>query len=130
MTPLASGISATLVSSQKFRVPPLYLVVLGSCLQLIGVGLYSTISTNVEDGIQKVQYVYEVFMGWGFGLVLSSLLTFIPLVVDKKDTPVVSLIFLSCYFLLPSSTRYLHLEMQLKDNIPTPPIVQYKAVLS
>jgi hypothetical protein len=90
MTPFASALSGLLVSNRKFRVPPLYLVLLGSSLQLIGVGLDSSISTNVEDGIQKIQYAYEVFMGLGFGLVLSSLLTFIPLVVDKKDTPVVS----------------------------------------
>jgi len=36
-----------------------------------------------------VQYAYEVLMGLGFGLLLSSLLTFIPLVVEKKDMPVV-----------------------------------------
>ncbi|KAE9362971.1 putative MFS multidrug transporter [Stipitochalara longipes BDJ] len=89
MTPFASGLSAYLVSNQKLRIPPLYLVLLGSCLQLIGVGLDSTISTDVEDGIQKVQYAYEVLMGLGFGLLLSSLLTFIPLVVEKKDMPIV-----------------------------------------
>jgi hypothetical protein len=89
MTPFASGLSGYLVSNQKLRVPPLYLVALGSCLQLIGVGLDSSISTNVEGGIQKSQYAYEVLMGMGFGLVLSSLLTFIPLIVDKKDMPVI-----------------------------------------
>ena len=88
MTPFASGLSGYLVSNQKLRVPPLYLVLLGSCLQLIGVGLDSSISTDVGAGIQKVQYAYEVLMGLGFGLVLSSLLTFIPLVVEKKDMPV------------------------------------------
>jgi hypothetical protein len=88
MTPFASGLSGYLVSNQKLRVPPLYLVLLGSCLQLIGIGLDSSISTDVEAGIQKVQYAYEVLMGLGFGLVLSSLLTFIPLVVEKKDMPV------------------------------------------
>jgi hypothetical protein len=89
MTPFASGLSGYLVSNQKLRVPPLYLVLFGSCLQLIGVGLDSSISTNMEGGIQKSQYAYEVLMGIGFGLVLSSLLTFIPLVVDKKDIPVI-----------------------------------------
>jgi hypothetical protein len=87
MTPFASGLSGYLVSNQKLRIPPLYLNLFGSCLQLIGVGLDSSISTNVTDGIQKVQYAYEVLMGLGFGLVLSSLLTLIPFVVDKKDMP-------------------------------------------
>jgi hypothetical protein len=88
MTPFASGLSAYLVSNQKVRVPPLYLVLFGSCLQLIGVGLDSSISTDVSGGIEKKQYAYEVLMGVGFGLVLSSLLTFIPLVVEKRDMPV------------------------------------------
>jgi hypothetical protein len=87
MTPFASGLSGHLVSNQKLRVPPLYLILFGSCLQLIGVGLDSSISTDVTHGIQKVQYAYEVLMGLGFGLVLSSLLTLIPFVVDKKDMP-------------------------------------------
>jgi hypothetical protein len=88
MTPLASGLSGYLASNQKLRVPPLYLVLLGSCLQLIGVGLDSSISTNVTNGIQKVQYAYEVLVGIGFGLVLSSLLTLVPMVANKSDIPV------------------------------------------
>jgi hypothetical protein len=88
MTPLASGLSGYLASNQKLRLPPLYLVLLGSCLQLIGVGLDSSISTNVTDGIQRVQYAYEVLMGIGFGLVLSSLLTLVPMVAHKSDIPV------------------------------------------
>jgi hypothetical protein len=38
---------------------------------------------------QKQQYAFEIIMGLGFGLVLTSLLGLIPLVVSKKDTPVV-----------------------------------------
>jgi hypothetical protein len=98
MTPFASGLSGYLVSNQKLRVPPLYLTLFGSCLQLIGVGLDSSISTDITHGIQKIQYAYEVLMGLGFGLVLSSLLTLIPFVVDKKDMP--GMCFLSPNFLL------------------------------
>lgn len=45
-------------------------------------------TTNVE-GVEKKQYVFEVIMGLGFGLVLTSLLTLIPLVANKKDTPII-----------------------------------------
>lgn len=38
---------------------------------------------------QKTQYVFEAIAGLGFGFVLTSLLTLIPIVVDKKDMPVV-----------------------------------------
>jgi hypothetical protein len=38
---------------------------------------------------QKQQYVFEVIAGLGFGLLLTSLLTLIPIVVEKKDVPVV-----------------------------------------
>ena len=37
----------------------------------------------------KQQYVYEVIAGIGFGFVLTSLLTLIPVVVEKRDMPIV-----------------------------------------
>ena len=87
MTPLASGVSGFLVSNQKIKFPPLYLIILGSILQLLGVALETSLGTNPANP-DKQQYAYETIMGLGFGLVLSSLLTLIPLVVNKKDMPV------------------------------------------
>ena len=39
--------------------------------------------------LQKQQYGFEILMGIGFGLVLTSLLGLIPIAIDKKDIPVV-----------------------------------------
>ena len=48
-----------------------------------------TLNTNDIGEIEKRQYAFEVMMGLGFGLVLTSLLTLIPLVVKKDDMPIV-----------------------------------------
>jgi len=39
--------------------------------------------------IHPIEYLYEAIMGLGFGFVLTSLLTLIPVVVDKKHLPVI-----------------------------------------
>lgn len=72
----------------KARIPPLYLIIAGSCFQFLGVGLLCSLSpTPMLE--QRKQYGFEVIAGVGFGLVLTSLLTLIPLVVEVKDMPVV-----------------------------------------
>jgi hypothetical protein len=85
ISPFASGLSGLLTA--KFRVPPFYLIITGSALQLLGVGLTTSLSsTDLE--IQTKMYAFEVLMGLGFGLVLTPLLALIPMVVAKADMPV------------------------------------------
>lgn len=48
-----------------------------------------SLSPEPTARVEPKQYVFEVIMGLGFGLVLTSLLTLIPLVVSKKDMPVI-----------------------------------------
>jgi hypothetical protein len=62
---------------------------LDSCIQFLGLGLMLTLNINDMNEVEKTQYVFKVIMGLGFGLVLTSLLTLIPLVVKKSDIPVV-----------------------------------------
>lgn len=70
--------------TSSFKVPPVYLILLGAVLQTIGVGL--TINLPPTGGtFAKAQYAYEVIMGLGFGLVLATVLTLAQLVSDKKD---------------------------------------------
>jgi hypothetical protein len=52
-------------------------------------GLMCSLSSQPTPTIEAKQYVFEVIMGLGFGLVLTSLLTLIPLVVSKKNMPVI-----------------------------------------
>ena len=81
-TPIASGIASILTS--KLKVPPLYVLFMGSALQMVGVGLFSSLSI-LEHEIPPAQYGYEAIMGFGFGLNVGTLVLMAPFVVDKRD---------------------------------------------
>jgi hypothetical protein len=81
-SPFATALSGVLTSN--FKSPPLYLILIGAVLQLVGVGLTSSLPTNTFK-IASLQYIYEVIMGLGFGLGLSTILTLAPLVVKEQD---------------------------------------------
>ncbi|KAI0888580.1 drug resistance transporter EmrB/QacA subfamily [Annulohypoxylon maeteangense] len=83
---LASPV-ATVVAGQfagKFKVPPFYILLFGASMQLLGIGLASSISFTSG----KAMYGYEVIMGFGFGMSLVSLLIFTPMVVKRSDMAV------------------------------------------
>ncbi|KAA8905057.1 major facilitator superfamily transporter [Sphaerosporella brunnea] len=85
-SPFASALSGFVIT--RLKVPPLYLIFTGGALQLIGIGLMSSIPESRRD-ILIAQYGYEVIMGFGFGLGLSTLLVMVPLVIaNKRDTAV------------------------------------------
>ena len=81
-SPFATAVQGILTSN--FKVSPFYLMLVGAVLQLVGVGLTGSLPT---DGyrIAPQQYGYEVIMGLGFGLGLSTVLTLAPLVVQEAD---------------------------------------------
>ncbi|OJD15998.1 hypothetical protein AJ78_03790 [Emergomyces pasteurianus Ep9510] len=81
-SPLATAASGILTSN--FRVPPFYLIILGSVLQVIGVGLTCTLPTESFD-VSPQQYGYEAIMGLGFGMGLTTILTLAPLVIKDPD---------------------------------------------
>ena len=56
----------------------------GAILELIGVGLSSALPTTT-DKIAVRQYGYEALMGVGFGLQMSTLMIFAPLIVKEAD---------------------------------------------
>jgi len=82
-SPLGSGISGFLVS--KVQVPPLYIFLTAAILQTIGLALMGTLSV-ADLGVQSVQYAYQVILGLGIGLTLSSILVAAPTVIEEKDT--------------------------------------------
>ena len=82
-SPFATAISGVLTATLK--IPPVYLIISGAVLQLVGVGLISSLPIGTKS-ISPKQYGYEVIMGLGFGMVLSTILTMAPLVVSKRDT--------------------------------------------
>ncbi len=81
-SPFATAVQGVLTSN--FKVPPFYLMLIGAVLQLVGVGLTSSLPTD-RYRIPPQQYGYEVIMGLGFGLGLSTVLTLAPLVVMEAD---------------------------------------------
>lgn len=78
-SPVATAVSGQLVT--KLKVPPYYLSVFAASLQMLGIGL----STSIPFHSGTALYGYEVLMGFGFGMGLISLVIYAPLVVDRDD---------------------------------------------
>ena len=81
-SPLATATSGLLTSNGK--VPPVYLVTVGAVIQVIGMGVTCSLPTDTLN-FPPQQYGFEIVMGIGFGLTLSTILTLAPLVADEKD---------------------------------------------
>ena len=83
-SPVGTGISGYLVSNRKSKTTPVLLMVLGAALQLLGIGLILTIPSDHLD-VPNTMYGFEVIIGFGFGLGLSTLLLIASTIVDKND---------------------------------------------
>ncbi|KAI5457173.1 drug resistance transporter EmrB/QacA subfamily [Mariannaea sp. PMI_226] len=86
-SPVATAASGFMTSN--LNVPPLYIILVGSVLQIIGVGLTCSLPTTPMGKVPAQQYGFEVIMGIGFGLTASTVLTLVPLVTHPKDVPVI-----------------------------------------
>lgn len=78
LAPVATAMAGYLIS--KLCVAPFYLLLSGTSLQLVGVGLASS-----RLGGDAAMYGYEAIMGFSFGLTLVTLIIFVPLVVKRED---------------------------------------------
>ena len=81
--PIGSALPGILIP--KLKVPPCYVFLAGAILQTIGVALMGTLSIS-DVKVPKAQYGYQVILGLGIGLTLSSLLIAAPTVIEDKDT--------------------------------------------
>jgi hypothetical protein len=81
-SPIATIFASVLLS--KLKLPPLYVLLAGCGLQALGVGLFSSLDSSRLD-VPSFQYGYQVLMGCGFGLNLSTVLMMVPLVVKQRD---------------------------------------------
>ncbi|QLI71431.1 Multidrug resistance protein 3 [Metarhizium brunneum] len=79
--PVSSIFASSLVG--KYKVPPLYLILSGSCLQVLGFGLLGTLPAMLE--IPARIYGYELIAGWGCGINFSLLFLMVPFVIEKRD---------------------------------------------
>ncbi|GFF74437.1 MFS general substrate transporter [Aspergillus lentulus] len=84
-SPFATALSGFLTSN--LRIPPFYLVLAASVLQLIGVGLSCSYPSDRTE-VPPSQYGFVVIMGIGFGLGLTTILTFARAVVEEKHMAV------------------------------------------
>ena len=82
-SPLGSLTSGYLV--QKIKIPPLYIFLVAAILQIVGLALMGTLNVSDPD-VPSAQYAYQVILGLGIGLTLSSLLIAAPTVIKEKDT--------------------------------------------
>lgn len=71
------------VIAAKARIKPIYLLLTGSALQLIGLALFTTISN--ETIIPSAIYGYEIISGFGIGMVIGISLVIPPHVVETRD---------------------------------------------
>ncbi|KAI0490482.1 putative multidrug resistance protein fnx1 [Xylaria cf. heliscus] len=70
----------------KFKIPPVYLLILGSALQVLGFSLIGTLPSTLQ--IPSRIYGFQVFAGWGCGINFSLLFILIPFVNEKRDNAV------------------------------------------
>lgn len=76
-TGLASGIA------NKFRVPAIYIIIAGSCVQVIGFALLATLPVTLY--IPSRIYGFEFIAGFGCGMNFTPLFLLIPPVVSSRD---------------------------------------------
>lgn len=81
----AGSITGNTLAS-KFRVPVLYLVLLGSSLQVIGFALLSTIDASLS--MNPAIYGYLILCGFGCGMSYIMWWVTVPFTVEKRDKAV------------------------------------------
>lgn len=79
--PMGSIVSAGLCKS--LRIPPIYIIIVGSILQVLGIISTSRISTTDVDW--NGLYGIEVLIGIGFGFCLGGVTLLIPFVFERGD---------------------------------------------
>jgi hypothetical protein len=79
--PVGSMVSALIAG--KMKIPPIYIVLFASVLQVIGFSLLSTLPASSE--LLPAQSGYEVIAGFGSGINISLLMLMTPFSVKSKD---------------------------------------------
>lgn len=81
-SPVFSDVAGFLM--QKRHIPPLYILLAGQSLVVVGCGLASSIANGIRS-YSKEEYGYQVIMGAGFGRCLSTVVMAAPLAFIKRD---------------------------------------------
>ncbi|KAJ8070672.1 hypothetical protein OCU04_001043 [Sclerotinia nivalis] len=96
MSPIAAGVRlipfnaliafGTVIANiivAKAHIPPIYLMFIGSSLQIIGITLISTVPNGVN--VNSAIYGYEAIAGLGIGIVIGMVIVIPPHVVERRD---------------------------------------------
>lgn len=67
----------------KIKIPPIYLLILGSILQVLGFALIGTLPSTLD--IPSRIYGFQILAGWGCGINFSLLFILIPFFNEKRD---------------------------------------------
>jgi len=73
-------VSAILAGKRK--IPPIYLAITVSCLQVLGFALLS--SLPISRNTSRAQYGYQVIAGFGVGVNISTLIMMTPYSIAQK----------------------------------------------
>ncbi|KAF1966753.1 MFS general substrate transporter [Bimuria novae-zelandiae CBS 107.79] len=84
LVPSSSTFAAALMG--KLQIPPSFIILAGSVLQLIGAVLFSRVPSNSD--IHPDQYGYQVILGVGVGFVMCGLILLVPFVMEERDLSV------------------------------------------
>ena len=80
-SPIGSGVAAGLASRAKL--PPVYIMLGGSAIQIVGFTLLSVSPTT--GGVNRAEYAYEAIAGFSVGVNLACLILMTPFSVEKRD---------------------------------------------
>lgn len=81
MSPIGSGFAAGIAG--KAKIPPIYIMLAGSVVQIVGFALLSISPTSQH--INNAQYAYEAIAGSAVGVNLVCLILMTPFTVEIKD---------------------------------------------
>lgn len=79
---VAVGSAITGGLTAKGRIPPIYVLITATVLQILGTGLLYSIPVTAH--MPASFYGYEVLAGMGVGLGLTTLLSITPFIVEKR----------------------------------------------
>jgi hypothetical protein len=81
LIPIGSIVAGALMG--RSSIPPIWLVLAGAMLEIIGVGLLSRITTT--QAIDHAQYGYQALAGFGTGMINAALILLVPYIMEKRD---------------------------------------------
>ncbi|KAI0446145.1 putative multidrug resistance protein fnx1 [Xylaria telfairii] len=83
-SPIGTGFAASVTG--RLKIPPIWIILTGSILQVIGFALLGTLPITTE--LLSRTYGFEVICGFGCGMNLALLFVIVPQVAEKRDQAV------------------------------------------